>query len=1045
MKNFGLIDTFSFRTPLLSWDEIEEFLQLSDRNEQIVWMQKTLSEPIVLEALYIASANVYRLVQEWLKGELNDPERTEDLLLTFTKYLCRMGTRSTPFGYFAGPSLGTWGKETTITLPPRDQILRKISLDQSYLFNTVQTLLKTQPECYQYLSLLPNTTLQPIGDKAKYVNHTYAGNNLHYGIQSVRLTEYLEGVLHFCQRGKRIAEIAPFLQKYEVSEVEAREYIQGLIENQILITELTPCFTDGYPFTHFSKKMQAIAAESQTEPWLGIAADCLRIERQIANLEGQVTQTPEQDYPLLRFETITSQQEVRQHFQAGMVKLPLEAKLSYKMAAAIRKGAAALNRLTILIAENDLTVFKQKFRDRFETASVPLLEALDPESGIHYQASGSVKDNNPLIDDIRFNYGSDPLRNQFPWTKAQSILLEKILAARESGVFSIALTPADLQELPADWENVPDTTQFTGRMVQFPEAEDQHALHLISGSFSSAGSIFNRFTHLHPDFQQLGDRIVEMETELAQDYLIAEVIHLPDYTRIGNILQRSVKRQYEVPFMALSGQDEAGILPLHDLTLSIRHNRLVIWSQQHDKEVRIRLSHSHNYRLQTHPVYHFLGDLQFQDQKWPNSFTWGPLERLYKFMPRVCYEGVVLKPATWSFVKKDYQSILGHQNPSEGIKQFRDKWMIPRQIEIMQFDNTLLIDFDNPFCEALFLEALHKHDQLVLDEFLPPSTQFAPKDEAGRSYCNELMAFFHRNEPITARPLPNTTLHKEVQRSFLPGGEWVYFKLYTGTKNADYLLTKCIKPLGDTLLGGGMIDKWFFIRYADPDFHIRIRFHLTDKTHFQSVCQQFHAAVQPQFENKYLFKVQIDTYTRELERYGAEVMDVSETFFFYDSLFSLAVLDFLNQFEDPESLRWKYLLLATDSILEDFGLSLAEKHALMQLMDVTRRYGITQQLNHKYRPLRPELEQLLKGKELSPVFQQIQAIQGQKAGLCRPLAQQIKENLIGPLNEYLISVIHMTLNRLCLSRPNEHEYIVYNFLSRHYQSQLARQRKKETV
>ena len=67
-----------------------------------------------------------------------------------------------------------------------------------------------------------------------------------------------------------------------------------------------------------------------------------------------------------------------------------------------------------------------------------------------------------------------------------------------------------------------------------------------------------------------------------------------------------------------------------------------------------------------------------------------------------------------------------------------------------------------------------------------------------------------------------------VDKIFIPGSEWVYFKLYTGTKTADAILQNELYRYIRELLNNGIIDKWFFIRYTDPDFHIRLRLHLKE-------------------------------------------------------------------------------------------------------------------------------------------------------------------------------------------------------------------------
>jgi len=46
-------------------------------------------------------------------------------------------------------------------------------------------------------------------------------------------------------------------------------------------------------------------------------------------------------------------------------------------------------------------------------------------------------------------------------------------------------------------------------------------------------------------------------------------------------------------------------------------------------------------------------------------------------------------------------------------------------------------------------------------------------------------------------------------RTFIPGSEWVYFKLYTGTKMADIILKKEIIEYISEMKKNDFIDKWF--------------------------------------------------------------------------------------------------------------------------------------------------------------------------------------------------------------------------------------------
>ena len=57
----------------------------------------------------------------------------------------------------------------------------------------------------------------------------------------------------------------------------------------------------------------------------------------------------------------------------------------------------------------------------------------------------------------------------------------------------------------------------------------------------------------------------------------------------------------------------------------------------------------------------------------------------------------------------------------------------------------------------------------------------------------------------------------------MTGDKWLYYKLYCGVRISDSLLTDLVLPLVIKLTTESLIEKWFFIRYSDPENHIRLR------------------------------------------------------------------------------------------------------------------------------------------------------------------------------------------------------------------------------
>jgi hypothetical protein len=50
---------------------------------------------------------------------------------------------------------------------------------------------------------------------------------------------------------------------------------------------------------------------------------------------------------------------------------------------------------------------------------------------------------------------------------------------------------------------------------------------------------------------------------------------------------------------------------------------------------------------------------------------------------------------------------------------------------------------------------------------------------------------------------------------FILGDAWCFYKIYSGPKSADLLLTQVLAPAVAEMEAEGLVDSWFFIRYSD--------------------------------------------------------------------------------------------------------------------------------------------------------------------------------------------------------------------------------------
>jgi lantibiotic biosynthesis protein len=343
-----------------------------------------------------------------------------------------------------------------------------------------------------------------------------------------------------------------------------------------------------------------------------------------------------------------------------------------------------------------------------------------------------------------------------------------------------------------------------------------------------------------------------------------------------------------------------------------------------------------------------------------------------------------------------------------------------------------------------FLHVIRKRDEAMLVEMYPPPESLCVRGPEGR-FVHEIVVPFVRKTPVpdTGRAPLTADSVKAITRTFPPGSEWLYTKLYTGTATSDHVLSDSVAPLAQNLLESGAADRWFFIRYTDPDHHLRIRFHGDPQRLQNEVLPAIHAVLHPLLKNGQIRRIQFDTYEREVERYGGpQGIAIAEQIFQIDSDSVLEILDLLEGDEGTD-MRWRITLSGIHTILNDFGFDLQQKHAVMK--KVREQFGkefradqnLRKQLAERFRKERAQLQSLLNGDAGTDATDVLQ----RRSEALVPLIAQLRQTQ-NSMEDLAPSFIHMHVNRMLRAAQRQHELVLYDFLLQLYSSQIERARPK---
>lgn len=995
MKNYTFYSRLILRTPQ------EAF---SPQIDEITVRRYIQNDAAFREALYLASPRL-------LTATESSPDLPEKILFPLTRYILRSRYRTTPFGLFSGVGVVRWSKQTRLSL--REKYSRRTCLDMDYLCALAREL-DRDPVLREQLIWYPNSSLYFHGDDIRYVER--AGTPV---LSSVKSDPYIRIVLEKAAGGADFSTLVATLGVHRISEEVARAFLHELADTQLIVSELEPSVIgDDFP-------ERILRVLSRTE--LSAAVTFREIRQKLTELDEQAGNDPAlyaEMTELIRSLGVTPDESKLFH----TVRInPCEEHadtLGIEYQEEIRR---VIPRLGIFASDGrsaGMSDFISRFYERYEDEEVPLLAALDAESGIGYRTD-AAQDFTPLTEGITLPAG-EKNSSGLKWKKLQQALFRSLQKAQQENAYEISLP---LTDEPLEMPELAPSCAVMFRLV------DKHRLFIESIGGSSGANLAGRFGQASEDIARILRDIAAAENKNNPGVIFAEIVHLPE-SRTGNILCRPAFRDYEIPYLAQSGFPAENQIRLQDLYVSVRAQRVILRHGKLNRIVVPRLGCAHNFRNHSLPVYQFLCDLQTQGFQSSLDFSWGEIAREFVFLPRVADGRVIISPAMWQLSAGHLEPVQRPGLPAEAFDTWRKQHRIPLCFVLAEGDNELFIDSSNSLLRRVFLDSVKGRKNILLKEFLGDDT-IPVRNAAGKAMVNQFIAFLIRNEAVYNYPVKKRS-ESVVQRTFSLGSEWVYLKFYCGPKSADLILQNGIARVVHEAEMNEWIDQWFFIRYHDPDNHLRVRFHLTDTRFLQELLCIMECCIRPFEKSGLVWKIQADTYRRELERYGYETIEPVERLFCIDSRM---YLDFLRQTEgdEREDLKWLWGLRNIDRFLCAAGLDTGCKKTLME--QVRNRFAeefkmdrsLKSQIDRRYRSRRKRMEEFLND---GSFLHHIPApYETQLWNLWKEIRTTVREQATFEL--ILTSYIHMAVNRLISSGQRLHELLMYDFLCRYYASLIA--------
>lgn len=534
-----------------------------------------------------------------------------------------------------------------------------------------------------------------------------------------------------------------------------------------------------------------------------------------------------------------------------------------------------LSRFPAVKMEN-FSNFIKNFEKRYEEESVSILEVINPESGIIFREEEPTE--------------------KTDWCFLDDYFCEKIF--RNINQQNIDINDKEISQIRkiSIKQSISNSPTGNARINIYKDG-DNDIINIRSLCSNSPIRVLSRFSNIDHNIDVLCSEIANYEKESLNNVILAEIDYLPN-SSVGNLVIRKNYRDLKIVF------NSPGCFPntlaINDVFLKMIDGELILYSKTLKKQILPYFSNTLTMENKEDVplVIRFLLNYNnyFLNRK-IGGFNTQKYHTYYKHIPRISYKDkIILSKESWLikegdfFIKSD-GSLFTLEESINNFNQKREALKLPQIFDIIIEDIETAVDTTKKLSVLFFLSELKKHKKLIIVECLPFRYESIVKADS-YSYNNEFFIPYKNLDFKVGKDLKfylNKKVEK-VKRHFLPGSEWLYYKIYLKESYANKFLMLISKKLL-RLIKLKKINSFFYLKFFDDGFHIRLRVKLSSIDEFGFVAQYVENIVLKLYSDSIIENIRICTYTREIERYEFENIETVENIFWIDSSISLKLLE----------------------------------------------------------------------------------------------------------------------------------------------------------
>ncbi|WP_273939535.1 lantibiotic dehydratase [Kutzneria chonburiensis] len=533
------------------------------------------------------------------------------------------------------------------------------------------------------------------------------------------------------------------------------------------------------------------------------------------------------------------------------------------------RAADVLRRLGTTVAPPWHTAYHTRFLERYGTGQVvPVLDLLNPDRGLGLPRDDDSAEARPRRGDRLLG---ELLVSAVRDRRAEVVLDAALIEALANGAPE---PPASMELcvelLTRDWDSL-NANDFLLAIGEYP-------------GLSAVGTSVGRFAHLFPEHREELHRLVRTGVPTERAAQLAFRTRVPRSANVTSVPQWLPRR---IPIGCGPATTPATDLALADLAVGATTERLFLLDASGTPVAPVSYSALNPRSGHVPPTARFLLELGELDTPRCRPWNWGTFSGA-PYAPRVRSGRTILAPARWL----PERHLLDGDRWENDLREWRDRWDVPAVVRLAMMDHRIEVDLEDPVHREVFRDELRKTPGLQVQEAF-----------AGTHACEVLIPLYG---PPRRDRRPKGFARPRCDVVHLPGGEWLYAKLYASDAAQRQILADHL-DFSD-------VDTWFFVRYEDPEPHLRLRFHGRPAELNVRLLPRLNTWAAELRAAGLTSGLTVDTYRPEIERYGA--MAEAEAVFHADSQVAIAllrrsvemttaahsVLDLLLAFRQPDEL-----------------------------------------------------------------------------------------------------------------------------------------------